>query len=75
MWPSNLIFCNQLFPAFFIVQVFQGPDFLESMFFRLHVFQGPGFSESGFSGSMFFQVQVFPGPGFSGPGPGSGSRF
>ena len=52
-------FCIQLFPTFFIVQVFSG-----SRFFRVQVFQGPGFS-----GSRFFMVQVF-----QGPDPGSWSR-
>ena len=35
-------FWIQLFPTFFIVQVFSG-----SRFFRVQVFQGPGFSGSG----------------------------
>ena len=54
MWSSNLFFfCIQLFPAFFIVQVFQGPGFSESMFFRVQVFLSPGFF-----GSRFFRVRV-----------------
>ena len=77
MLSSNLFFCIQLFPTFFIVQVFQSPDFSESKFFMVKVFQGPGFSGSrcfrvqvflspDFSASRFFRVQVFQGPGFSG---------
>ena len=54
-------FCIQLFPVFFIVQVFQSPDFSQSRFFRVQVFQGLGFSES-----RFFRVQVLEVPGFSG---------
>ena len=57
-------FCIQLFPAFFIVQVFQSPGFSKSRFFRVQVFLSPGFS-----GSRLFRVQVF-----QGSGPGSGSR-
>ena len=64
MWSSNLFFYIQLFPAFLIVQVFQGPGFSESKFFRVQVFQGPGFSES-----RFFRVQVFQGR-VQGLGPG-----
>ena len=46
---------------FFIVQVFQSPDFSGARFFRVQFFLSPGFS-----GSRFFRVQVFLGPGFSG---------
>ena len=54
MWSSNLFFfCIQLFPSFFIVQVFQGPGFSESRIFRVQVFKGPGFS-----GSRFFRIRV-----------------
>ena len=53
MWSSNLFCCIQLFPAFFIVQVFQNPDFSGSGFFWIQVFQGPGFS-----GSKFFRLRV-----------------
>ena len=69
MWCSNLFFCIQLFPTFFIVQAFHSPDFSRSTFFRVQRFLGPGCSES-----RFFWVQIFQGPGFSGPG-FSGSRF
>ena len=63
---SNRSFvCIQLFPTFFIVQVFQSPDFSGPKFFMVQVFLSPGFS-----GSKFFRVQVFLSPGFS----GSGSR-
>ena len=49
MWSSNLLLffffwggvCIQLFPMFFIVQVFQSPGFSGSRFSRVHV-QGPG---------------------------------
>ena len=61
MWSSNLFCCIQLFPALFIVQDFQGPDFSGSRFFWVPVFPSPGFSSS-----RFFWVQVFLGPGFSG---------
>ena len=60
MWSLIFFFCIQLFPAFFIVQVFQSPGFSESSFFRVQVFLSPGFS-----GSRFFWVQVLQGPGFS----------
>ena len=60
MLSFNLFFCIQLFPTFFIFQVFQSPDFSEPKYFRVQVFQGPGFFES-----RFFWVQVFQSPGFS----------
>ena len=65
MWSSNLFFFFLLFPAFFIVEVFQSPGFSGSRFFRVQVFQS-----TVFSGPRFFRVQIFQGPGFS----GSGSR-
>ena len=43
MQSSNLFWCIQLFPAFFIVQDFQSP----------HIFQG-----SGVSGSRFYKARV-----------------
>ena len=60
MLSFNLFFCIQLFPTFFIFQVFQSPDFSGPKYFRVQVFQGPGFFES-----RFFWVQVFQSPGFS----------
>ena len=42
VWSYNLFFCIQLFPTFFMVQVFM-----------VLVFQGPGFS-----GSRFYRVWV-----------------
>ena len=45
MWSSDLFFCIQLLPAFFIVQDFQGPGFSESRFFRVQVLV-PGFRSS-----------------------------
>ena len=80
MLSFNLFFCIQLFPTFFIFQVFQSPSISGSRCFRVQVFLSPDFSESrffrvqvfqgqGFSGSIFFWVQVFLNPGFS------GSRF
>ena len=80
MWSSNLFFCIQSFPAFFIVHNFQSPDFSGSRFFSVQVFQDPDFSGSrfflvhvfldpGFSGSIFFRIHVQDlGPGFSGSG-------
>ena len=68
MWSSNpffFFFCIRLFPAFFIVQNFQSPDFPGYRFFKAQVFLS-----AGFSGSAFFSAHVF-----QGPGPGSGSRF
>ena len=51
MQSSNLFWCIQLFPAFFIVQDFQSP----------HIFQG-----SGVSGSRFYKARVQGlGPGFT----------
>ena len=37
LWPYNFFFCIQLFPRFFMVQVFLGPSFLRSRFFRVQV--------------------------------------
>ena len=49
MWSSNLFFCIQLFPAFFIiVQNFSGSRFL-----RVQVFQGP---DPGSGSSVWVQV-------------------
>ena len=60
MWSSNLFFCIQLFPAFFIVQNFQSPDFSGYRFFMVQVLLDPGFS-----GSRFFRVWIQGlGPGF-----------
>ena len=42
MWSSNLFCCIQLFPSFFWVQVFLGPDFSGFRFFWVQVFQGSG---------------------------------
>ena len=66
MWSSNLLSAPSSFfflsaPAFFIVQVFQNPDFSGSRFFWDQVFKGPD----------FFWVRVSLGPGFS----WSGSRI
>ena len=85
MCSSNLFFCIELFPTFFIVQNFQSPHFSGPSFFWVQVFLSLGFSGLRFSGSRFFKVQVFLSPGFSGSwsfrvkvfqglGPGSGSR-
>ena len=48
MWSSNLFLCIQLFPKFFIVQVFQSPGFSWSRFFKVQIFlnRGPGFRSS-----------------------------
>ena len=48
MWFSNFFLCIQLFPAFFIVQNYQGPGFSGPKILWVQVFQGPGFSESRF---------------------------
>ena len=64
MCSSNLFFCIQLFPTFFIVQNFQSTDFSGSRIFRIQFFLSPGFS-----GSRFFMVRI------QGVGPGSGTRF
>ena len=44
---------SKLFPAFFIVQVFQGPGFSRSRFFWVQVFQGRG---SGSGSRVWVQV-------------------
>ena len=66
MCSSNLFFCIELFPTFFIVQNSQSPHFSGPSFFWVQVFLSLGFSGLCFSGSRFFKVQVFLSPGFSG---------
>ena len=58
IWSSNLFFCIRLFPAFFIVQNFQSPDFSRSRFFRVQFFWVQVFLGPGCSGSTFFRAQV-----------------
>ena len=43
---------------FFMIKVYERPDFSGSRFFWVQVFLGPGFPES-----RIFWVQVFQGPG------------